>query len=218
MLESVSTFLGQTPLVHPTAGAYSVRKCAPPGSSTAQNPPVLEQCGGCIFHAAASVLQPLDHIQDSFLSAVGLRADEAFLDYNLAPLSLRRDIGMLGFIHKTVLGTARPEICELFPRELAKGTPYGTRLSSRRHTKQLIERCDGTQTLQFYRSAFGLVSIYNVLPQDVVDKPSASSFQSALTEAARDCCRGGGAWQSFYSTRGRLGTRPTFIPNIIRAL
>ena len=50
------------------------------------------------------LLQRLDRIQDRFLEELGLSAAEALLKHNLAPLSTRRDIAMLGLIHRTVLG------------------------------------------------------------------------------------------------------------------
>ena len=38
-----------------------------------------------------------------------------FLDYNFAPPCLRRDIGLLGFVHKRVLGQCHPAIKYFLP-------------------------------------------------------------------------------------------------------
>ena len=39
----------------------------------------------------------------------------AFLNYNFASPILRRNIGMLGFLHKRVLGLSHPNIQKLLP-------------------------------------------------------------------------------------------------------
>ena len=57
-----------------------------------------------IYHASASLLKQMDRVQASFLEDVGIDAINALLVVNLAPLSLRRDIAMLGLIHRTMLG------------------------------------------------------------------------------------------------------------------
>ena len=52
-----------------------------------------------IYHASESLLQKVDHVQESFFEDIGIDAINALLYFNLAPLSLRRDIAMLGLIH-----------------------------------------------------------------------------------------------------------------------
>ena len=46
----------------------------------------LESCTAAVYHAADSVLAPLDHVQDTFLHEVGVRKEQAFLDYNFGSL------------------------------------------------------------------------------------------------------------------------------------
>ena len=41
----------------------------------------------------------------------------------------------------------------------------------------------------FNRSVFGMVHVYNKLPQRVVECSSVSSFQRSLTLIAREACR-----------------------------
>ena len=53
---------------------------------------VLEGCTAAVYHAATSVLRPLDRVLDSFLEELGLSREEAFLRHNLAPLTFRRDV------------------------------------------------------------------------------------------------------------------------------
>ena len=81
---------------------------------------------------------------------------QAYLDYNFAPLKLRRDIGMLGVILKICYGSAHPDFEALFPK-LPGQTSHGhdTRVARRRHDLQLVGRCDGSQLCPFQRSLFG---------------------------------------------------------------
>ena len=62
-----------------------------------------------IAHAATSALSPLDAILTKFLRAVDLSPIEALVQFHLAPLALRRDIAILGVIHRCALGEG-PEL------------------------------------------------------------------------------------------------------------
>ena len=44
-----------------------------------------------------------------------LTEEVAFLSYNFAPPTIRRNIGMFGFLHKRVLGKAHPCFQKLLP-------------------------------------------------------------------------------------------------------
>ena len=68
---------------------------------------------GAIYHATQTVLEPLDRSLDIFLRDLQLDARSAFLEHNMAPLSMRRDIAMLGFLHKRMLGDTHGDICSL---------------------------------------------------------------------------------------------------------
>ena len=111
-----------------------------------------------------------------------LQSDEntAFRLSNFPPPTLRRDIGMLGFLHKRVLGLAHPAIERLFP--------WAPNQYHSGHTKQLDDRmleCNFRRVL-FLRSLFGLTAVYNLLPQYVVDCSTVSQFQKELTKSRRD--------------------------------
>ena len=75
---------------------------------------------GAIYHATQTVLEPLDRSLDIFLRDLQLDARSAFLEHNMAPLSMRRDIAMLGFLHKRMLGDTHADICSLLPLFLAQ--------------------------------------------------------------------------------------------------
>ena len=59
-----------------------------------------------IFHASLNVLEPVDRVQRRLLRELGLSEVDALLNFRLAPLPSRRDIAMLGFLHKVTLGSA----------------------------------------------------------------------------------------------------------------
>ena len=101
--------------------------------------PLLEGCTAAIYHASDSVLQPLDHVLSSFASKLNLSPAEAFLTYNLAPLCARRDISMLGLIHKCVLGIAPAALKNLFPLKPSTTSPHATRFATSLHPYQLVE-------------------------------------------------------------------------------
>ena len=110
----------------------------------------------------------------------------AFIDVNFAPSELRRDIGMLGFLHKRVLNQCHVGLTTLLP--MAMQNP-----GSRWHDKQIdsqIDKCIARHVL-WCRSLFGMVDTYNRLPQRVVDIPTISGFQAELTKMARVRCLSG---------------------------
>ena len=137
------------------------------------------------FHASASILANIDRVQSRFLRSVGLSEEEALVKFRLAPLSMRRDIAILGFLHRVVLGLTSSQIAQLFPiaepRNLASDQIAAqARGLTRRHNKQISDRVTTRSTEQFKRSIFGMVQCYNSLPQCIVDAPSISGFQSSL--------------------------------------
>ena len=57
-----------------------------------------------VYHAASSTLAPLNAVLASFLKQVGISEMDALISFHLAPLASRRDMAMLGAIHRAVLG------------------------------------------------------------------------------------------------------------------
>ena len=53
-----------------------------------------------VHFASTSVLNEIDDVQVRFVRQLGLSEEGAFMHFNLAPLCVRRDIGMLGLIHR----------------------------------------------------------------------------------------------------------------------
>ena len=126
-------------------------------------------------------------VQSRFLHKLEVTANEAFLDYNFAPTVLRRNIRILGLLHKRVLGLCLPSFEQLLPW-------YSDRFDIMRgfgHNKQLYGHWLGaTQHRALWgRSIFKMVDIYNNLPQWVVDSQSVTVFRKSLTKIARDRCQ-----------------------------
>ena len=159
----------------------------------------IEWCNGAVFHAARSRLEWLDSIQVSFLRHLDLSESNAFLKHNVAPMQLRRDIGMLGVLWKVSRNQAHPDLCALLPM-CPKPNRHRTRFDNRRHERQFVNECDGTQLQQFARSIFGIVKVWNLLPCKFVECDSVKILQTKLTDAARWACRSDAeAWQRMYS-------------------
>lgn len=132
---------------------------------------LLETFTGAIHHATDTTLNRLDNVQTRFLCATALTPEHAFLHHNLAPTSLRRDIPMLGFLHKCATGTAHPYAKQLFP--VFHTAPTTTRMGLARHHRQVQDSALNftLRPLEVYkRSLFGLVKIYNLLPAGWVAK------------------------------------------------
>ena len=93
----------------------------------------METHSGGIFHAATSILDQLDNSQKHFLDELGVSLETAFKDHNFAPPTLRRNIAVLGMIHKRVLGLSHPSFDQLLPYFQQR---FGHHLEGR-HSKQL---------------------------------------------------------------------------------
>ena len=126
---------------------------------------------------------------------------EAFINNNFAPLNLRRDIGMLGFLHKRVLGQVHPCFFDILP--------FRQHMHPGNHTKQLDAQPSPIhfQQMLWRRSIFGLVSVYNQFPQHVIDLPAVKEFQSCLTSFAKQRCSSRvDNWQFFFDADVFYGT------------
>ena len=142
----------------------------------------VEFCTPAVYHCTTSALEDLDKVQKRFLKEVGLTAEAALCKYNLAPLQTRRDIAMLGVIHRTVLGHGPPQFRNWFFAAARRPPKYNTRRQDRLHTKQFYDWLADRDTELLRRSALGLVRVYNELPQKAVDTKSVKDFQHWLQE------------------------------------
>ena len=159
-----------------------------------------------IYHSSVSSLEAVDQVQRSFLKDIGVDELSAFMSFNLAPLSLRRDIAMLGLIHRTVLGLGPQHFQRFF---FAESCSDRRTKRCKRHHRQLHEYRQGQYLDMVGRSALGLTSVYNLLPREIVEVNEVKIFQRLLQDLARDCAsRNVPDWQHMLSTRHRLHVHP----------
>ena len=99
---------------------------------------------------------------------------------------------MLGFIFKCVHKLAPNRCCELFelketvPTHSLTGMPIDSRFQGSRNKFQLVDPVSFDASMLLKRSIFGLVSVWNALPQDVVVHKTVKNFQKALTARAKE--------------------------------
>ena len=129
----------------------------------------LEYRTSAVYHATRDILNRLDHVQCKFLKDVGVDEVTALVEFNLAPLAVRRDIAMLGLIHRTALGKGPPQFAEYFRR-----------CGSSKHKFSMHDPRTDCKASLIKRSALGLVAIYNLLPPDLVSTKSVLRFQKYL--------------------------------------
>ena len=129
--------------------------------------PILETVTAAVYQAPESTLSKLQHVQDSCLLMLGVDPRTAFLHFNLAPLSTRRDIAMLGFLHKCAWNRVSLSASELFP---VRHVPVrrSSRVANRAHDMGLLKRCDGHHLDIMKNGLFGLVEIFNRLREGIV--------------------------------------------------
>ena len=164
----------------------------------------LEGTTAAIYHAAPSVLKPLDDLFTHFLSHLGISKEQALLKHNLAPLCMRRDLAMLGLLHKVSLGVAPEPVSKLFVRSPKDLYSHGFRCSRPRHKHVLHDPIAFDHPAFMKRSIFGLVKVYNSLRPDIVNDSSVSSLQRKLQAAAKQAATAGGAnWPTMFNRDGQ---------------
>ena len=125
------------------------------------------------------------------------------MDFNLAPLNVRRDIDMPGCIHRAAKCTRHRALWRFFRR--AGPTIVPSTRSTICHTRKIAEWTRGRDLEIMRRSAFGMIRIYNLLPQVVVDHIDVKSFQNALTQLVRNKLNNGDpTWRFLLSSRHPL--------------
>ena len=135
-----------------------------------------------MHHAATTTLDCIDRVQRRYLQEVGISTAEALVNWKLAPLSYRRAIAMLGLLYRIAMGLAPQPLSELFRR--VEGFRGSTRSAERRHRFQFAEfGLMGGRTEHFRHSCFGLLTVWNMLPSEVVNCGSIKLFQRKLQNA-----------------------------------
>ena len=169
--------------------------------------PFVEHSTPAVHHGSSTLLDGLDRIQRTLLKRLDLTEEEALKKYHLAPLSVRRDVAMLGVVRRTVLNKGPVHFKRwFFPAERAHTFP--TRLQGAKHGRQLHDYLDGTHSALLRRSALGLPRVYNSLPAEVVGLQTVKEFQRALQTLVREAVqRGDENWRTCLSPRGTKAVR-----------
>ena len=159
-----------------------------------------------IAHASCSVLAPVDRVLDQFLRGICVSSIEALSSFRLAPLKCRRDIAILGFLHRLRLRSAPPQFYRFFSsRSLHHfwGTPADP-------SDELLVPLSGVPLQAFaQRSAFGMTRVYNLLPQSIKETNSVKSFQSKLQKMLLERARNGcDDWIDTFSCRVSFAQHP----------
>ena len=160
---------------------------------------MIETHSAGLFHACTSLLNQFDQCQDNFLNKFHCNAAAAFLNNNFVPLTLRRNIAVLGLIHKRVLGLAHPAFSNVMPWDTGTSP-------EEYHDKQLYDHSAEVKSQRglYNRSIFGMIAEYNRLPQYVVNSQSVTAFQHELTKIAKARCKNGMTnWRFTFDLRYR---------------
>ena len=120
---------------------------------------------------------------------------DAIINFNLAPLSVRRDIAMLSVLHRIVLGIAPPSIMKLIPFRTTSLFRHGFKTNKSLHDKQLQDCTGHSSPVMLKRSLFGLVYVYNRLDQDVINNKSVKFPQSRLYCIVKEACTKNPKWE-----------------------
>ena len=70
-----------------------------------------------------------------------------------------------------------------------------------RHNKQLVQHPIGNLLCIVDRSAIGLIKIYNMLPQEVVDQLTVKQFQTHLSKMLRNEVQSELPWPDLFNPR-----------------
>ena len=149
----------------------------------------IEYRSAAIYHATSTVLNQVDKLQDNFLRDLGITREAALMDFNLAPLCMRRDIALLGLLHRSAIGEGPTQFRELFKR--------------RTGSLKLVDPLDGqSASLLMRRSIWGLVKVYNGLG-GALQCNEVKDFQGLLQERAKRIVAKNllADWATLYSPR-----------------
>lgn len=115
--------------------------------------------------------------QRRFLGEIGVSDDQARRVHILAPLKTRRDMTLLGVVHRCVLGRGPPHLHGLFELDW----PH-TRVTrhTRRHSRHRWDPYSDLRKEYNTDYVWGMNKVYNMLPAVVVSAKDVSTFLSKL--------------------------------------
>ena len=115
---------------------------------------------------------------------------------------------MLGVIHRAVLGKGPEQVRKYFARSDAPKHPEG-RQALRRHSKQLDTYRNGKFLDTTAFSLLGLIDVYNLLPEEIVQMECVHKFQRGLQDILKLAISNGlPKWEMMFSPRITLHLHP----------
>ena len=151
-----------------------------------------------VHHAPGFFLGQIDRVQAVFLEKLEISAAVALLNFNLAPLSTRRDVAVMGLLFRIATGCAPSPFNLLIQRSEGVRFPKRLRNPAIQHRLQLRDPIDGTHSNAMERSVLGLVYSFNMLPDHVIGVSSVQLFQRLLQNGVKNAVRRGlDNWESF---------------------
>ena len=81
-----------------------------------------------VYHACDTHLDRIDAVHRMFLREVELNNQAAMFEFNMAPLSSRRDMAMLGLVHRTQLRLGPPQFEQFSRRQISQQRATGPAL------------------------------------------------------------------------------------------
>ena len=160
----------------------------------------IEYRTAAIYHGSASALEQVDKVQSRLLKSAGISMENGILYFGLAPLNARRDMALLGLIHRTVLGLGPGHFAKFF--RSTDSVRHTGREHLRRHKNQLESFRKGKYLDILAFSVLGLIDVYNLLPAYIVAETTVQEFQKRLQELLKEMAKEGEhKWELLYSPR-----------------
>jgi hypothetical protein len=117
-------------------------------------------------------------------------------------------MGMLGLIHRTVLGRGPKQFAEFFKPAEASRHPMG-RENVRRHNRQVESHRTGKFLDIVGHSVLGLIDVYNLLPSGIVAAETVSVSQTRLQKQLVEAAKGDQPhWREMFSPRASMHNHP----------
>ena len=93
------------------------------------------------------------------LREIGMSFEEALLQFNLAPLSCRREMSILGLIHRTARKVGPKQFGNFLFRSVSQSHCYFTQTAQRRPSRQFHDPFYGAHQDYIGRSALGMITV-----------------------------------------------------------
>ena len=114
-------------------------------------------------------------------------------------------MAILGLLFKISIGKAPPSLSSLFPPASGLLDSHGFVGNRRLHSRALKDPIEPGHPPLLQRSIFGMISVFNHLPQQLVDCHSVKSFQRALQFRAKEAAISHApSWQLLYAAPCRV--------------